>query len=89
MGELGKKLLFDSPSVYIAVKPIIRNHIFYLDILAASIVMKKGFSFLLLIFCGLYCLAQSQTGKEIRITVQTDSRVAIHSATVTVMKPDS
>ncbi len=51
--------------------------------------MKKSIAFFLFIFCGLYCLAQPPAGKEIRITVESDSRVVMHSATVNLMKPDS
>ena len=51
--------------------------------------MKASVTLLLFIFCRLCCLAQPSPGSEIRITVQNDSRIVMHSATVILMKPDS
>lgn len=86
---MGKKPLPACPSVYRAAKTIITEPLFLLDILAACIVMKKGINFLLSVLCGLYCMAQSPAAREIRITVQTDGRTAIHNANVILMTPDT
>lgn len=51
--------------------------------------MKKSIAFLLFIFCGLFCLAQSSGDREIGIKVQSDSKVVMQGVTVNILKPDS
>jgi hypothetical protein len=51
--------------------------------------MKKGIIFLLFIFFWCCSLAQPPAGREINITVQSDNKMVLHSAIVTLMKEDS
>jgi hypothetical protein len=51
--------------------------------------MQKRFLFLCLFFYGFSCLAQFPEEREIRIMVQDESRTAMHSVTVFLLKKDS